>query len=245
MIPWMFCSPRRAYPRRRGGNRCQNWPPICQVGLSPQARGEPVDQREIAILVGPIPAGAGGTPPRRLALPKVRAYPRRRGGNVFASDGLAADVGLSPQARGEPADPRRAGARSGPIPAGAGGTWPRPRRRRPWRAYPRRRGGNRPGAAHRPTWQGLSPQARGERFARIVHGFPFGPIPAGAGGTPRPARSGRTTRAYPRRRGGNMHPGGHGPYGQGLSPQARGEQVRADHAERARGPIPAGAGGTD
>ncbi len=52
----------RAYPRRRGGNLSIETLHLLAQGLSPQARGERAGRAGGRGAVGPIPAGAGGTP---------------------------------------------------------------------------------------------------------------------------------------------------------------------------------------
>ena len=160
-------SPRcGAYPRRRGGNaiyctRLPGW-----AGLSPQARGEQPRGADGIRPGGPIPAGAGGTRAAPSGRSGPRAYPRRRGGNDHGRAVQYVQEGLSPQARGEPGRVFWGRPGLGPIPAGAGGTPPWPIARNPWRAYPRRRGGNRNELESGSHGRGLSPQARGELFGR-------------------------------------------------------------------------------
>ena len=91
----------RAYPRRRGGNALLVSSMVSPLGLSPQARGELHDRREVVGPQGPIPAGAGGTCIPEAMVRMARAYPRRRGGNRSELTMPNARVGLSPQARGE------------------------------------------------------------------------------------------------------------------------------------------------
>ncbi len=234
----------RAYPRRRGGNARHAGRVHCRLGLSPQARGERHELDTQQDSAGPIPAGAGGTTLVHGARSFAGAYPRRRGGNGILKLGEPLFQGLSPQARGERTGRFRAGARPGPIPAGAGGTWPPPPGGpRPW-AYPRRRGGNVLGGFALVLAQGLSPQARGEHARRRRESVQRGPIPAGAGGTRPPAAPCPWSWAYPRRRGGNGARGICIRRRKGLSPQARGELDRRVQARQDDGPIPAGAGGT-
>ena len=132
----------------------------------------------------------------------------------------------------------------GPIPAGAGETWSRPMPQSDQRAYPRWRGGNAHQGVTPLDFEGLSPLARGKHADRGVHLPAPGPIPAGAGETAITATEPRSSRAYPRWRGGNgwRWPGqGHG---WGLSPLARGKRVLFGGGGRRAGPIPAGAGET-
>ena len=173
--------------------------------------------------MGSIPAGAGGTSCGRWTRPVWGAYDRRRGGDSASPATWADNVGLSPQARGERLTKCHFGPHPGPIPAGAGGTVGDQIGAAPLRAYPRRRGGNTGGQSLAFFRAGLSPQARGEPGTPQRGGIICGPIPAGAGGTIIPASASRRTRAYPRRRGGNISALLNGHLAAGLSPQARGE----------------------
>ena len=193
----------RAYPRRRGGNTTAYRIVAACVGLSPQARGELAPLKRADNVRGPIPAGAGGTRQRPFHRGGGRAYPRRRGGNLAAVWAAVRDEGLSPQARGERASLAACALNRGPIPAGAGGTTPKPCAVSGIRAYPRRRGGNIRRLRRGKLRAGLSPQARGEPHGALVVAGQPGPIPAGAGGTPTRAVTAKFEGAYPRRRGGN------------------------------------------
>ena len=244
--PWRQtppCAPR-AYPRRRGGNGTDGTPILAGKGLSPQARGEQGPAHGRGDGLGPIPAGAGGTPMRNALARAERAYPRRRGGNSMLDDLRGDRMGLSPQARGELLRGHRAGHDLGPIPAGAGGTSGRVIHPIVTGAYPRRRGGNSPAFSLFLLSLGLSPQARGEPHGVRPRMRCAGPIPAGAGGTAQQCLLRRGGRAYPRRRGGNMGHRSRRALDKGLSPQARGERYRNHDRLRSMGPIPAGAGGT-
>ena len=127
-----------------------------------QARGKLHASALLPTAPGPIPAGAGET----IAMSERRsmrgAYPRRRGGNIQTEYPEQYGKGLSPQARGKPAEKSSARLADGPIPAGAGET-PQPEGVCPRRgAYPRRRGGNTQRRIMSAHLMGLSPQARGK-----------------------------------------------------------------------------------
>ena len=97
---WLTCS--GAYPRKRGGNvKHSGWAPL-RMGLSPQARGKQEHMSAYIVRLRPIPASAGETrwQPSRSA--RMRAYPRKRGGNTVALHLRLLLEGLSPQARGKP-----------------------------------------------------------------------------------------------------------------------------------------------
>ena len=176
--------------------------------------------------------------------PDTRAYPRWRGGNCVKSFAMTPCRGLSPLARGKPRGRRRHARASGPIPAGAGETrhrrWPRPKTK----AYPRWRGGNSEVRKYGSGVWGLSPLARGKLLVHCMERAVRGPIPAGAGETPRPAPPRPRFRAYPRWRGGNIQAQVVSLWGQGLSPLARGKRFPSPVFARRTGPIPAGAGET-
>ena len=177
-----------AYPRGRGGNVAS--PGRCSParGLSPRARGKRSVADTQAPRAGPIPAGAGETP-RATSSPRlVRAYPRGRGGNRGGLDMAKRYGGLSPRARGKPAEPGSRLQLLGPIPAGAGETRRLRACRRRCTAYPRGRGGNYPSPilitalwayprgrggnwccpCFAPCAVGLSPRARGKRECSAV-----------------------------------------------------------------------------
>ena len=132
---------------------------------------------------GPIPAGTGETIAVRTSFKTPRAYPRRHGGNKWIDLLRYLQWGLSPQARGKPAEAFGAGADTGPIPAGTGETSLRQSDKMTNGAYPRRHGGNH--QSTRKPWltTGLSPQARGKRVQDQVGTLGVGPIPAGTGET--------------------------------------------------------------
>ncbi len=122
----MAISPRLAgaYPRKRGGNYCSDFPEYAQLGLSPQARGKLSANWPDLLCIGPIPASAGETIYETDRKWSDGAYPRKRGGNVQLMATYYVDKGLSPQARGKRcAQAHRRSAR-GPIPASAGETMP-------------------------------------------------------------------------------------------------------------------------
>ena len=117
------CSQTGVYPRERGGTAEAKLGADGLQGLSPQARGNV--------------SHATRHPPGKV-------YPRKRGGTPCATKAVTAGLGLSPQARGNAAMSSVTGVDLGSIPASAGervygfgcGV--------PHRAYPRKRGGERP-----------------------------------------------------------------------------------------------------
>ena len=237
-------TPCRAYPRWRGGNCACLQVVVRYLGLSPLARGKLTAPLERGLPFGPIPAGAGETFTHASSAVLSGAYPRWRGGNWHTGVAWNGSMGLSPLARGKH-DPVSAVAKlTGPIPAGAGETEPSVPTALMLRAYPRWRGGNPPRNAPSAAVVGLSPLARGKHRRRWRFRAAGGPIPAGAGETPRICRRSLLTRAYPRWRGGNNDRHTRVESDGGLSPLARGKRTPAGSACACGGPIPAGAGET-
>ena len=113
-------TPRRAYPRSRGGTAHAVGSLLGRNGLSPLARGNRRDLFLMRTWNGPIPARAGEPSWRWCAQINEKAYPRSRGGTVEGGACGGFVEGLSPLARGNlhllgvvrPLD--------GPIPARAG-----------------------------------------------------------------------------------------------------------------------------
>ncbi len=91
----------RAYPRMRGGNLDGIGKQGGGWGLSPHARGKRLMGLIASVILGPIPACAGETPPPAAGEVVERAYPRMRGGNLIQGGGRTSKKGLSPHARGK------------------------------------------------------------------------------------------------------------------------------------------------
>jgi hypothetical protein len=89
-----------AYPRMRGGTSPPLAPPVWLLGLSPHARGNPLQAVSVPVLPGPIPACAGEPPPSVHSGAVGWAYPRMRGGTCELTGDDPALLGLSPHARG-------------------------------------------------------------------------------------------------------------------------------------------------
>ena len=109
-----------AYPRGRGetGQACLTV--AGSPGLSPRARGNQRATCERHGYWGPIPAGAGKPKVSKFLADVDGAYPRGRGETSRNCSSLMADWGLSPRARGNPAQRADEPPPPGPIPAGAG-----------------------------------------------------------------------------------------------------------------------------
>ena len=146
---------------------------------------------------------ARGSPGHLAGRPTVsRVYPRMRGGAWIGSAGGLIELGSIPACAGEPST----------TPPG----------RSPRRVYPRRRGGAASRWAMLTDAMGLSPHARGSLGGDSNDAVGCGSIPACAGEPATPARRPRRSWVYPRMRGGAAPHSRTSPYGEGLSPHARG-----------------------
>ena len=178
-----------AYPRSHGATLGLWLTATQHQGLSPLARGNPQHPFKLRGIQGPIPARTGqpGQVPSLAGL--WGAYPRSHGATVSKEQKDWIAYGLSPLARGNQTHAYVQPQIVGPIPARTGqpddhnGVDRRPR------AYPR---------SHGATWvkvgmslhhQGLSPLARGNRFAPGLSRTRTRPIPARTG-QPHARRSG-------------------------------------------------------
>ena len=195
---------------------------MARSGLSPLARG---NQARALLAVGrdgPIPARTGqpAKPPRPSG--HRGAYPRSHGATVRPHHHRGCEQGLSPLARGNPAQTPRLFAPAGPIPARTGQPIPNSPVGVGQRAYPRSHGATRIGALLHLAVEGLSPLARGNLNFKPVPDDAYGPIPARTG-QPGVARYGAARYgAYPRSHGATGLGDVLGSGGQGLSPLARG-----------------------
>ena len=175
---------------------------------------------------GPIPAGAGQTPPRPACSRSPGADPRGRGADSAECTPATRNRGRSPRARGRrPGHSPRSGP-SWPIPAGAGQTCNSRRHNAIFTADPRGRGADSfrvPSAAFS---HGRSPRARGRPppSARSMSGSR--PIPAGAGQTGSREVGEGVPKADPRGRGADDPPSAVVPGEKGRSPRARGRPLR-------------------
>ena len=171
-----------------------------------------------------------------------RAYPRGRGGASKKTRPSPASRGLSPRTRGSPLGNPLGRRRRGPIPADAGEPAWRLPRARCCRAYPRGRGGAQTITIGDATVRGLSPRTRGSQDLMPGERFAIGPIPADAGEPKAPTSRSRSTRAYPRGRGGAIVVRVRRRAVIGLSPRTRGSRLWCTWSAGPSGPIPADAG---
>ena len=240
--PTLKQYPTRAYPRERGATGSSPPGSRSRRGLSPRARGnlhcEPLPLEH----AGPIPASAGQPGPSDGLTAGGRAYPRERGATGPYFHDANSRRGLSPRARGNPAEPQAPGAGEGPIPASAGQPGHRGAEEGLQGAYPRERGATQSMWKRTMPSAGLSPRARGNLTVAVSSGVLKGPIPASAGQPPPLLQPARVIWAYPRERGATPLAHGDRGFGGGLSPRARGNQGTVLLPGSPWGPIPASAG---
>ena len=193
-------------------------------------------------MLGSIPASAGEPAAGTTCSSAAWVYPRERGGTFTPPRSRAAETGLSPRARGNPAAQPRLRQRRGSIPASAGEPQAKPTAAKRWWVYPRERGGTVYDGDGQTVQTGLSPRARGNP-GRSSAGRP-GPrsIPASAGEPRHGGWPAGRSWVYPRERGGTIASRCRGGELRGLSPRARGNLFSPLSALASRGSIPASAG---
>ena len=152
-----------AHPRSRGENPSILGPNVASNGSSPLTRGKRNSPRRRHKRKRLIPAHAGKTHSAARASVSIPAHPRSRGENPDSCKPGASVPGSSPLTRGKPVYHMTGGTEARLIPAHAGKTGIRHRRRATRRAHPRSRGENftlDPGCGQR---IGSSPLTRGKR----------------------------------------------------------------------------------
>ena len=205
-----------------------------------------VDQAHRTSTTGSIPASAG-QPCRyqrhRLhvgtgSIPASAGQPIKSHATLFRIP----HSGLSPRVRGNHPLARANPPMTGSIPASAGQPHRRRTRRTRRRVYPRECGATIRHTVRIPSYEGLSPRVRGNRYALYTLSVRCGSIPASAG-QPRPLSPPPPAAwVYPRECGATLvGPSTSSTYG-GLSPRVRGNQyfIRVDTPST--GSIPASAG---
>ncbi len=213
-------------------------------GLSPLTRGTPHRTSTPPLKNRFIPARAGNTRRFFLSPPKSPVYPRLRGEHHIHGDDTLLPFGLSPLARGTlfvlPRDLRQLRF----IPARAGNTAMRGRRRFGAAVYPRSRGEHLWMTGAHPEIIGLSPLARGT-LARVFHsGLVSRFIPARAGNTEHHSHNDFALAVYPRSRGEHREITLNEMQNPGLSPLARGTLTWRRYSVEICRFIPARAGNT-
>ena len=176
--------------------------------------------------------------------PVAWAHPRSRGENRSGRSGEVLPPGSSPLTRGKHSPHLHNCPFIGLIPAHAGKTSRRGRRRFRWWAHPRSRGENAPATWCGSRGWGSSPLTRGKQDVAQSPSWPEGLIPAHAGKT-NPALSPLMRGwAHPRSRGENDILNATGFRLTGSSPLTRGKPVGEGFGFGVRGLIPAHAGKT-
>ena len=145
-----------------------------------------------------------------------------RGGTRHGQAEITPQRGLSPRARGNRIRLWSNKGDTGSIPACAGEPIVEQLPIRAARVYPRVRGGTSSPRPRIVNTKGLSPRARGNRVDRARRPGAEGSIPACAGEPFCSAANWRTSRVYPRVRGGTYSAAKPPKLGKGLSPRARG-----------------------
>ncbi len=210
------------HPRWRGEHTISLVNGQWKDGSSPLARGTPPDCWQVVAQRRFIPAGAGNTLAdlgRGLA---GLVHPRWRGEHGGDQHFASLGIGSSPLARGTRELAHGASHEGRFIPAGAGNTAGRPRRRRSAPVHPRWRGEHQPGGADPSGAGGSSPLARGTHPARRSAVLRLRFIPAGAGNTTSACSAARCRTVHPRRRGEHKDRQQRADGDDGSSPPARG-----------------------
>ena len=192
---------RQDHPRIRG----EHWPTrvsaSSETGSSPHTRGAPRNVSHITPLSRIIPAYAGSTRISCAGGPPARDHPRIRGEHIYNNLKVPEQAGSSPHTRGARARPDGLLGRQGIIPAYAGSTATKGRRRLSKRDHPRIRGEHDSITSSAILAFGSSPHTRGAlaiaRFAATHQRI----IPAYAGSTSTASNRSSRPRDHPRIRG--------------------------------------------
>ena len=233
-----------AHPHSRGENHAEKAHPAFQKGSSPLTRGKRQERASGDPGAGLIPAHAGKTPRARTRRACPGAHPRSRRENTPSHHASRLICGSSPLMRGKPGLWWCASRGLRLIPAHAGKTRFR-RRRRHWpRAHPHSRGENPPIARRDPTPPGSSPLIRGKHRHLVAHSLAVRLIPAHAGKTSRPPWALSPAWAHPHSRGENGISFVRAIFTADSSPLMRGKRGVLLRALSGPGLIPAHAGKT-
>ena len=232
------------YPRWRGEHDKSLTKNTSTPGLSPLARGTHHYFGKSVIKNRFIPAGAGNTYRSNGRNTEFSVYPRWRGEHSTTENLYESNSGLSPLARGTLDQAVLFFQRRRFIPAGAGNTPKEIASQLNLPVYPRWRGEHKIHIDKHRVCIGLSPLARGtlyyNRWTRYGARF----IPAGAGNTNMGSAVNEIKTVYPRWRGEHTGTYQNMMISGGLSPLARGTQLRRSTQLNKPRFIPAGAGNT-
>ena len=212
------------------------------TGSSPRARGAAGKHVGNSFASRIIPACAGSRPRTARRRRRSGDHPRVRGEQMPWPECARVRAGSSPRARGAAQRQRGDRAERGIIPACAGSSGSPVAGGPSARDHPRLRGEQRPVESVDERLRGSSPRARGAGLGAGVHRPLPGIIPACAGSSTIVSGAATAFSAHPRVRGEQGVAIATKGLSAGSSPRARGAAVRADHAARAPGIIPACAG---
>ena len=218
-------TPRRPgadHPRSRGEYCPMGTSRIVDPGSSPLSRGI---RSWVALPVPPrgiIPALAGNTRVWRTSRSRQRDHPRSRGEYVRPPRTCTPPNGSSPLSRGIRAPRNNSSGSNRIIPALAGNTWGRRRRRGGHQDHPRSRGEYVRTTLNLHVRHGSSPLSRGIHVHKDGVLLEARIIPALAGNTPRHCAARRRAWDHPRSRGEYLLVEGCGEAVEGSSPLSRG-----------------------
>ena len=176
--------PRRDHPRSRGEYDHPQGEGIVESGSSPLSRGIPSNGSSSPGAAGIIPALAGNTTVIDIHAGSTQDHPRSRGEYRSSRSSYSLHGGSSPLSRGILPCRGRCWSSRGIIPALAGNTPKRPRRRQRGRDHPRSRGEYGLDLGSDLVEYGSSPLSRGIPGRDRIHSSPRRIIPALAGNTP-------------------------------------------------------------
>ncbi len=232
------------HPRARGEHRPRPWTRWRRSGSSPRSRGPRLAEGDRAGSGRFIPALAGNTDRAGGRAGGAAVHPRARGEHVQLLTIVARRVGSSPRSRGTPFPFRDSPPRLRFIPALAGNTRRRSKRRARRTVHPRARGEHDSTISSAPSASGSSPRSRGTlpSLQRAAGRLRF--IPALAGNTKGGEMSEDRASVHPRARGEHAISGSDVPTGVGSSPRSRGTPAPIWPERRRFRFIPALAGNT-
>ena len=220
--------PSEDHPRIRGEHGSNSATTIWSTGSSPHTRGAREWEWQGSPSRWIIPAYAGSTPASPTPAPSRQDHPRIRGEHISSTRRQAHPLGSSPHTRGALGARRPRPWAPRIIPAYAGSTSSRERRRSKWQDHPRIRGEHGVRRHERVVDSGSSPHTRGAPARRHALAGPRRIIPAYAGSTFRRAMKPSQAADHPRIRGEHRIlppdqtlPGGSSPHTRGAPPSVK------------------------